>query len=104
MRCLVILWILSVIMNLILRIPQILNVQRLRSKLFVKRDDLTIVNFLFMCGHIPAAPAYGDYASQLIRYCWECASSYDLLYRGLLLMSKSLTHGFILLFNGDPDI
>jgi hypothetical protein len=34
---------------------------RLRTKLYDKRDDLNlpIVNFPFICSNIPAAPAYG---------------------------------------------
>ena len=41
----------------------------LRTKLYDKRDDfnVSIVNFLFICSHIPAAPEYGVYISQLIR-------------------------------------
>jgi len=43
---------------------------RLRTKLYDKRDDFNfpIVNFPFLCSNIPAAPAYGVYISQLIRY------------------------------------
>jgi len=42
----------------------------LRTKLYDKRDDSNfhIVNFPFICSNIPAAPAYGVYISQLIRY------------------------------------
>jgi len=38
-------------------------------KLYDKRDDFTfpIVNFPFLCGNIPAAPAYAVYISQLAR-------------------------------------
>ena len=41
----------------------------LRTKLYDKRDDFNfpIVNFLFLCSNIPAAPAYGVYISQLMR-------------------------------------
>jgi hypothetical protein len=44
--------------------------ERLRSKLYDKIDDFdfAIVNFPFICSNIPAAPAYGEYLSQLIRY------------------------------------
>ena len=37
--------------------------RRLRTKIYDKRDDFNfpIVNFPFMCGNIPAAPAYGVY-------------------------------------------
>ena len=43
---------------------------RLRTKLYVKTDDFNfpIVNFPFICGNIPTAPAYGVYISQMIRY------------------------------------
>jgi hypothetical protein len=36
---------------------------RLRTKLYVKRDDFNflIVNFPFICSNIPAAPACGAY-------------------------------------------
>ena len=42
----------------------------LGTKRYDKRDDfnLPIVNFPFICSNIPAAPAYGVYISQLIRY------------------------------------
>ena len=42
----------------------------LRSNLYETRDDFNflIVNFPFLCSNIPAAPAYGVYISQLIRY------------------------------------
>ena len=45
---------------------------QLRTKLYDKRDDFSvlIVNFPFICSNIPAAPAYGVYISQLIRYIW----------------------------------
>ena len=43
---------------------------RLKTKPYDKRDDLNfpIVNFPFICNNNPAAPAYGVYISQLIRY------------------------------------
>ena len=43
---------------------------RLITKHYDERDDFnfTIVNFPFICSNIPAAPAYGVYISQLIRY------------------------------------
>jgi len=43
--------------------------ERLRTKLYDKRDDFNfpIVNFPFICSNIQAAPAYGVYISQLIR-------------------------------------
>ena len=48
------------------------------TKLFDKRDafGFHIVNFPFMLSSIPSAPAYGVYASQLIR-CARCCSNYS---------------------------
>ena len=65
----------------------------LRNKLYDKRDDFNflIVNFPFICSNIPAAPAYGVYISQLIRYSRACGSFQD---RGLLLARKILNQGF----------
>ena len=42
---------------------------KLLTKLYDKRDDFSfrIVNFPFICGNIPSAPAYGEFISQLIR-------------------------------------
>ena len=72
--------------------------RRLRTKLYDKRDDfkLPIVNFPFICNNIPAAPAYGVYISQLIRYSRACGSYQDFLDRGLLLTRKLLYQGFLL--------
>ena len=47
-----------------------------------------IVNFQFICSNIPAAPAYGVYLSQMIRYSRACGSYQDFLDRGLLLTRK----------------
>ena len=65
---------------------------RLRTKLYDKRDDFNfpIVNLPFICSKIPAAPAYGVYLSQLIRYSRTCGSYQDILDRGLLLTRKLL--------------
>ena len=66
---------------------------RLRTKLYDKRDNFNfpIVNFLFICSNIPAAPVHGVYISQLIRYSRACGSYQDFL-RGLLL--TGLSKGF----------
>ena len=71
---------------------------RLRTKLYYKRDDFNvhIVNFPFICSNIPAAPAYGVYISQLIRYSRACGSYQDFFDRGLLLTKKLLNQGFLL--------
>jgi hypothetical protein len=54
------------------------------------------VNFPFICSNIPAAPAYGVYISQLIRYSRACGSYQDFLDRWLLLSKKLLNQGFLL--------
>jgi len=54
------------------------------------------VNFPFICSNIPAAPAYGIYISQLIRYSRACCSYQDFFDRGLLLARKLLNQGFLL--------
>ena len=55
-----------------------------------------IVNFPFICSNIPAAPAYGVYISQLIRYSRACGSYQDCSDRGLLLTRKLLNQGLLL--------
>ena len=71
---------------------------RLRTKLYDKRDDFNfpIENFPFICSSIPAAPAYGVYISQLIRYSRACGLYQKFLDRGLLLTRKLLNQGFLL--------
>ena len=71
---------------------------RLRMKLYDKRDDFNfhIVNFPFICSNIPAAPAYGVYISQFIRYSRAFGSYQDFLDWGLLLSRKLLNQGFLL--------
>jgi hypothetical protein len=71
---------------------------RFRTQLYDKRDDFNfpIVNFPFICSNIPAAPAYGVYISQMIRYSRACSSYQDFLDRGLLLTRKLLNQGFLL--------
>lgn len=70
---------------------------QIQSKLYDKRDDFTfpIVNFPFICSNIPAAPAYGVYISQLIRYARACCDYNDFLERTRLLTTKLLSQGFI---------
>ena len=71
---------------------------RLRTKLYDKRDDFNfpILNFPFIYSNIPAAPAYGVYISQMIRYSRACGSYQDFLDRGFLLIRKLLNQGFLL--------
>ena len=66
----------------------------LKTKLYDKRDyfNFPIVNFPIICSNISAAPAYGIYISQLIRYSRAC----DFLDRCILLTRKLLNQGFIL--------
>jgi hypothetical protein len=54
------------------------------------------MNFPFICSNIPAAPAYGVYISQMIRYSRACGSYQDFLDRGLLLTRKLLNQWFLL--------
>ena len=71
------------------------NEGQLRTKLYDK-GDFHIVNFPFICSNIPAAPTYGVYVSQLIRYSRTCGSYQDIIDRGLLLTRKLLNQGFLL--------
>ena len=52
------------------------NNNNITTKLYEKRDmfGFHIVNFPFMSSNIPSAPAYGVYASQLIRYAHCCSN------------------------------
>jgi hypothetical protein len=70
---------------------------RLRTKLYDKRDDFNfpIVNFPFIYSNISAAPAYGVYISQLIRYFRAYGSYQDFLDRELLLTRKLLNQGWL---------
>jgi hypothetical protein len=72
--------------------------RRIRTELYEKGDDFNvpIVNFPFICSNIPAAPAYGVYISQLMRYPRACGSYQDFLYRGLLPTRKLLNQWFLL--------
>ena len=71
---------------------------RLITKHYDERDDFnfTIVKFPFKCNKIPAAPAYGECISQLMRYSRACGYYQDFLDRGLLLTRKLLNQGFTL--------
>ena len=71
----------------------------LTTNLYDKRADLNfpIGNFPFICSNIPAAPAYGEHISQLIRYSRTFDSYQDFLDRGLLLRRNlKLNQGFLL--------
>ena len=55
-----------------------------------------VVNVQFICSNKPAAPTYGVYISQLIRYSRACGSYQDFLDRGLLLTRMLLNQVFLL--------
>ena len=59
------------------------NTNNITTKLYDKRDTFGfhIVNFPFMSSNIPSVPAYGVYASQLIRYACCCSNYSDFLSR-----------------------
>ena len=59
----------------------LLTLYGLLFKIFDKRDDFNfpIVNFPLISSNISAAPAYGVYISQLIRYSIACGSYQDFL-------------------------
>ena len=66
------------------------------TKLYDKRDAFGshIVNFPFISSNIASAPAYGVYASQLIRYA-RCSSNYsDFLSRHRTLVTRLLSQGY----------
>ena len=66
------------------------------TNLYDKRDafGFHIVNFPFMSSNIPSAPAYGVYASQLIR-CARCCSNYsDYLSCHRVLVTRLLSQGY----------
>ena len=66
------------------------------TKLDDKRDafGFHIVNFPFMSSNIPSAPAYGVYASQLVRYARCCSSYSDFLIRHRALVKRLLSQGY----------
>ena len=61
-----------------------------------KRDafGFHIVNFLFMSSNSSSAPAYGVYASQLIRYARCCSNYSDFLSRHRALVIRLLSQGY----------
>ena len=64
--------------------------------LYDKRDnfDFPIVNCSYWSRNIPESPAYGVFASQLIRYARVCSKYEDFLFRGSTLVSKLLRQGY----------
>ena len=72
------------------------NSNNITTKLNDKRDTFGfhIVNFPFMSSNIPSAPAYGVYASQLIRYARCCSNYSDFLSRHRALVTRLLSLGY----------
>ena len=70
------------------------NSGKLSTKLYDKRNDFNfpIVNFPFLCGNIPASPAYGVSVSQLIRYTRACSLYHDFILRAKQLLPQSSWH------------
>ena len=66
------------------------------TKLYDKRDafGFHIVNFPFMSSNIPSAPAYGVYASQLIRYARCCSNYSDFVICHRALVKRLLSQGY----------
>ena len=72
------------------------NSNNITTKLDDKRDTFGfhIVNFPFMTSNIPSVPAYGVYASQLIRYVRCCSNYSDFLSRHRALVTRLLSQGY----------
>ena len=63
------------------------------TRLYDKRG-FHIVNFPFMSSNIPSAPAYGVYASQLVRYTCCCSNYSDFLICHRPLVKRLLSQGY----------
>ena len=72
------------------------NSNNITTKLYDKCDTFGfhIVNFPFMSSNIPSAPAYGVYASQLIRYACCCSNYSDFLLHHRALVTRLLSQGY----------
>ena len=72
------------------------NSNNITTKLDDKRNmfGFHIVNFPFMSSNIPSAPAYGVYASQLIRYAHYCSNYSDILSCHRALVTRLLSQGY----------
>ena len=66
------------------------------TKLYDKRNAFGFhtVKFPFMSSNIPSAPAYGVYASQLIRYAHCCSNYSDFLLCHRALLTRLLSQGY----------
>ena len=72
------------------------NINNITTKLYSILDTfgLHTVNFPFMSSNIPSAPAYGVYASQLIRYASCCSNYSDVLSHHRALVTRLLSQGY----------
>ena len=72
------------------------NSNNITTKLYDKRDmfGFHIVNFPFKSSNIPSAPAYGVYASQLIRDTRCCSNYSDFLSRYRALVTRLVSQGY----------
>ena len=73
------------------------NSGKLSIQLYDKGDyfNFPIVNYPFLCGNIPASPAYGVFVSQLIRYANACSLYHDFILRARNLATNLLTQGYL---------
>ena len=71
-----------------------LLLMKIKTQLFDKLDDFNfpIVNFPFISSNIPAAPAYGVYMLQLIRYSMACAHDSGFVNIVQLLIQRIFKH------------
>ena len=56
--------------------------------------DFPTVHFPYLSSNITESPAYGVFASQLIRYARVCSKYEDFLFRWSILVSKLLKQGY----------
>ena len=59
--------------------PEVQNAQA--YSFTVPMSIFRMVNFPFICGNIPSAPAYGVFISQLVRYAMACRNYADFVSR-----------------------
>ena len=64
------------------------------SRIYDKRDDFDIVNFLFLDGDVPRRASNGEYISQLIRFARGCNHEADFNARNKFLTAKLLQQGY----------
>ena len=65
-----------------------------KTKIYDKRDDFDIVNFLFLVGDVPRSTSYGVYISQVIRFPRVSSHVDDFNTRNKVLTAKLLRQGY----------